>query len=363
MCGIDDCFYGWGSIFFGPFIFLNSLSKIERRCIKLKAARLVAPQVFDFIELDEPTPVDGQVKIRIEATSVCGSDIHGIYQGATPEEDYPLAPGVPCHEIAGTIVESKTDELNVGQRAIVLPTRGMGGLSEYLVQTPDRVLPVPEWGGIDEWVMCQHTGTVLYSVKQMGNVAGKRIAVLGQGGIGLSFSMLTEKMGAMQVIGIDPIETRREKALEIGATNTIDPSKDDMYEALEDLTDGEGIDIVVDATGDPEGFGQCLKIVKRWGTFVSFSLTGSTGKVSEFPHQEFMFKAATIIPTQVAATSQPTKDIREIIALKERGWIDPGLLKSHNVDFSDVQKAYDMYANQAEGVIKVVMDLNGGGKA
>ena len=335
-------------------------SFFERCCFKLKAARLVAPQTFDFVELDEPTPVDGEAKIRIEATSVCGSDIHGIYHGATPEEDYPLAPGVPCHEIAGTIVESKTDELVEGQRAIVLPTRGMGGLSEYLVQTPDRVLPVPDWGGIDEWVMCQHTGTVLYSVKQMGNVAGKRIAVLGQGGIGLSFSMLTEKMGAQQVIGIDPVEARREKALEIGATNTVDPAKDNMYEAIEDLTGGEGIDIVVDATGDPEGFGQCLKIVKRWGTFVSFSLTGSKGKIAKFPHQEFMFKAATIIPTQVAATSQPTKDIREMIALKERGWADPGLLKSHNLGFEDVQKAYDMYSDQSDGVIKVVMDVNGG---
>jgi len=328
----------------------------------LKAARLVAPQTFDFVELDEPVPQDGQAKIRVEAVSVCGSDIHGIYHAEFPEENYPLAPGVPCHEIAGTIVESKTDELKEGQRAIVLPTRGFGGLMEYMVQTPDRVLPVPDWGPIDEWVMCQHTGTVLYSVKQMGNVAGKRIAVLGQGGIGLSFSMLTEKMGAAQVIGIDPVEARREKALEIGATNTVNPAKDDMYEAIEELTGGEGIDIVVDATGDPAGFGQCLKIVKRWGMFVSFSLTGQGGKISEFPHQEFMFKAATIIPTQVAATSQPTKEIREMIALKERGWADPGLLKSHNLDFTDVQKAYDMYADYTDGVIKVAISLNDGGK-
>ena len=325
----------------------------------MKAARLVAPQKFDFVELEDPILNDGEVKIRVEATSVCGSDIHGIYHAEVPEEEYPLTPGVPCHEIAGTIVESKTDELIEGQRAVVLPTRGLGGLSEYLVQTPERVLPVPDWGPIDEWVMCQHTGTVLYSVKQMGNVAGKRVAVLGQGGIGLSFSMLTEKMGAMQVIGIDPVENRLEKALSIGATNTVNPDKDDMYEAIDELTGGEGIDIVVDASGDPEGFGQCLKIVKRWGMFVSFSLTGRDGKISEFPHQEFMFKAATIIPTQVAATSQPTKDIRETIALKERGWIDPGVLKSHNLDFSEVQKAYDMYAGHQDGVIKVVLSVNG----
>jgi len=327
----------------------------------LKAARLVAPATFDFVDIEEPSPVEGEVKIRIEASSVCGSDIHGTFHANLPEESYPMGPGVGCHEIAGTIVESKTDELKEGQRAVVLPTRGLGGLTEYMVQTPDRVLPVPDWGPLDEWVMCQHTGTVLYSVKQMGNVAGKRVAVLGQGGIGLSFSMLVEKQGALQVIGIDPVEARREKALSIGATNSVDPNEHDMYETIEELTGGEGVDIVVDATGDPEGFGQCLKIVKRWGMFVSFSLTGQGGKIASFPHQEFMFKAARIIPTQVAATSEPTKEIREMIALKERGWIDPGVLKSHNLDFTDVQKAYDMYADHSDDVIKIVMSMNGSG--
>ena len=327
----------------------------------MKAARLVAPAIFDFVDIEEPSPVEGEVKIRIEASSVCGSDIHGTFHANLPEESYPMGPGVGCHEIAGTIVESKTDELKEGQRAVVLPTRGSGGLTEYMVQTPDRVLPVPDWGPLDEWVMCQHTGTVLYSVKQMGNVAGKRVAVLGQGGIGLSFSMLVEKQGALQVIGIDPVEARREKALSIGATNSVDPNEHDMYETIEELTGGEGVDIVVDATGDPEGFGQCLKIVKRWGMFVSFSLTGQGGKIASFPHQEFMFKAARIIPTQVAATSEPTKEIREMIALKERGWIDPGVLKSHNLDFTDVQKAYDMYADHSDDVIKIVMSMNGSG--
>ncbi len=325
----------------------------------MKAAQLVAPGTFEIVDIAEPVPVDGQAKIRVEALSVCGSDIHGTFNANLPEEEYPLAPSIGCHEIAGTVIESKTDAIKEGQRAIILPTRGLGGLAEFLVQTPDRILPVPDWGPLDEWVMCQHTGTVLYSVKQMGNVAGKRVAVLGQGGIGLSFTMLLEKQGALQIIGIDPMEARRKKALEVGATNTVDPSQDDMYGQIDELTSGEGIDIVVDATGDPEGFGQCLKIVKRWGMFVSFSLTGKGDKISSFPHQEFMFKAATIIPTQASATTVPTRDIRQMIALKERGWIDPGVLKSHSLDFMDVQKAYDMYTSHEDGVIKIAMSVNG----
>ena len=323
----------------------------------MKAARLVARRTFDFVDTEEPEPEDGQAKIRIESVSPCGSDIHGQFAAHMPEEEYPRPPGVPCHEIAGTVVLSRTDEIKEGQRAIVLPTRGLGGLTEYIVQSPDRIIPVPEWGPIDEWMMCQHSGTVLFSAKRWGNPAGKRIAVLGQGGIGLSFTMIAEKQGAQQVVGIDLLDYRLDKARELGATDTINPDKDNLVEALEEVTGGEGIDVVVDATGDPAGFETCIQIIKRHGTFISFSLTGSEGKRSSFTHADWMRKAVTIIPTQMAGTDRPTGEIREMVALKERGWMDPGLLKSHNLGLDDAQRAYDMYTDHTDGVIKVAMSV------
>ncbi len=321
----------------------------------MKVARLVAPQTFEFQEIADPVPEDGEAKIKIETVSVCASDIHGNYEITHPEEAYPLAPGVPCHEIAGTVVESRTPEVKEGQRAIVLPTRGSGGLAQYIVQSPERIIPIPEWGPVDEWVMCQHSGTVLFSAKRWGNPAGKRIAVLGQGGIGLSFTEIAEKQGARQVVAIDLLDYRLRKSLEIGATHAVNPDQENLVEAIEEITDGEGIDVVVDATGDPTGFETCIQIVRRHGTFISFSLTGASGARSSFVHADFMRKAVTIIPTVIAGTDQPTTEIREMVALKERGWMDPGAYKSHNLPFSEVQRAYDMYANREDEVIKVAM--------
>lgn len=323
----------------------------------MKAARLVAPQTFEFIDVPEPETEDGFAKIKIESVSVCGSDIHGSYHAPLPEEAYPLPPGVPCHEIAGTVVESRLTDIKEGQRAIVIPTRGTGGLTEYITQESLRIIPVPDYGPIDDWMMCQHTGTVLFSAKHWGNPAGKKIAVLGQGGIGLSFVMIAEAQGAEQVIGIDRLDYRLKKSLEVGATHTVNPGSENLFEVLDEITRGEGIDIVVDATGDPAGFETCIKIVKRWGTFINFSLTGPIKERTSFFHQEWMRKACTIIPTQIAATAEPTKEIREMVALKDRGWVDPGKLKSHSLDFADVQKAYDMYANYTDEVIKVSMQI------
>ena len=323
----------------------------------MKAARLVAPSKFDFVDVPDPTPKEGQAKIKIEAVSVCGSDIHSSFCADLPEENYPLPPGVPCHEIAGTVVESRIPSIKEGQRAIVIPTRGEGGLAEYIIQSADRIIPIPDWGPTDEWVMCQHTGTVLYSAKHWGNPAGQRIAVLGQGGIGLSFTMIAEAQGAEQVVAIDKLDYRLKKSLELGATHTINPDREDLYGTIDEITKGKGIDIVVDATGDHHGFETCIKIVKRHGTFINFSLTGPIKERTSFVHAEWMRKSCTIIPTQIAGTDQPTKEIREMVTLRERGWLDPAKLKTHNMKFNDAQKAYDMYANYADGVIKVAMSM------
>ena len=62
----------------------------------MKAARLTSPQTFEMVDIETPTISDGEVLIKVQASSVCGSDIHGIYHGLTKEEDYPLPTGRPC---------------------------------------------------------------------------------------------------------------------------------------------------------------------------------------------------------------------------------------------------------------------------
>ena len=146
----------------------------------MKAARLSGPKNFEISEVDVPDLQDGECLIHLESWSICGSDIRHGYGPVYPEEDYPMRLGTPCHEAAGTIVESRTDRFHEGQRVIVLPTRdGPGALVEYLAGKPDRMVALPDDGDLGEWVMCQPSGTVLYSCQQMGTILGKRVLVLG----------------------------------------------------------------------------------------------------------------------------------------------------------------------------------------
>jgi L-iditol 2-dehydrogenase len=321
----------------------------------MKAARLTSPKHFEILETETPTAQDGQCLIKLERVSVCGSDIRHGFQ-VNPEEMYPMAFGAPCHELAGVVVESRTDAFQEGQRAIVIPQRGTGGLVEYIVSDPDRMILLPDAGPLDEWVMCQPSGTVLFSCQQMPNLLGKNVLVMGQGSIGLSFTMITSRIGARNVIAADLLDYRLEKSKEFGATHTVNPDKEDLEEAVNEITGGVGPDVVVEAAGYPDTFNMCLKLVRQFGTAIIFGV--QTDDFIPLEHNWLMEKQPRIIPTTGARSGNPIAHIQEIVALRERGWCDPAKLITHRLGFSEVQKAYDMYDQRQDNVIKVVMNIN-----
>src|SRR5437870_5417723 len=126
----------------------------------MKAAQLVGPKLFEFIDVERPTITDGECLIKLERVSICGSDIRHGYGPLYSQEHYPLAVGRPCHECAGVVVESRTAAFHEGQRVIVLPGAGMGGLTEYLASNPSRMIALPDHGDLTEWIMCQPSGSV-----------------------------------------------------------------------------------------------------------------------------------------------------------------------------------------------------------
>ena len=321
----------------------------------MKAARVVARRTIEFLDVPEPPALqEGEVQIKLESLSICGSDIYLEYDAELPEEDYPFLPGAPMHECAGVVVDSRDPEYDLGQRVIVIP-RDVAGMQEQVVQTADRLIKLPEWGDLSEWVMCQHSGTALFSARQWGNPMGRRIAVLGQGGIGLTFTMIAERQGAGQIVGIDLEEYRCKTSSNLGATHTINASNDDVVQASEQITEGQMFDVVVDASGDPSGLATAVDLVKEQGQIISFSLVDP--KLVTFDHRKWMAKNIQLNATVIAATQEPVQEIRDIVALKERGWIDPGVLKTHEMKFEEAQQAFEMYRLRKDEVIKIAMSF------
>lgn len=323
----------------------------------MKAARLVGPRQFEMVEAEVPATAAGECLIRLEKISVCGSDIRHEFSHIFPEEHYPGRLGVPGHECAGVVVESRCQEFHEGQRVIIYPGRGVrsGGLVEYIAATPNWMCALPDTGDLAEWVLCQPSGTVLYSVQQMGSLLGKDVVVVGQGVIGLSFTMLTAKLGAQRVIGIDPLDYRLEWSRKMGATHTINPERDNPVEAVNELTGGRGGDVVAEAAGYPDSFNTALRLVKQFGQVMVFGI-----QADEFipvEHNLLMERQPTLIPTTGGRLRDPMAPIKTMVDLKERGWCDPGQMLTHRLAFAEVQRAFELYESQQDGIIKAVMTV------
>ena len=321
------------------------------------AARIASPKKYEINDIEIPVINDGQCLIKLEQWSVCGSDIRHAYGPVHPEEEYPMRHGGACHECAGTIVESKSDKFKVGQRVIVLPGQdGPGGLVEYYPGDEGRMALVPDHGDLGEWLMCQPSGTVLYSCQQMGTILGKDVVVMGQGSIGLSFTAIVARAGARRVIAVDPLDYRLEWGKKFGATHTINPDKDDVDEALAEITDGKLADISVEASGFPDALSAAIRSATKHGKVIIFGIqAGPTGRKTEIDTSIFLKNAPTIIPTSGAGSGDPIGHIDRMIELKERGWWDPGQMKTHEMKFDNVQEAYDQYEQYEDNVVKVLM--------
>ena len=213
----------------------------------MKAARLVGPRQFEILDVDTPKPNPGEVLVRIEYASICGSDLLN-YNRVLPEEDYPLRTGLPCHETSGVVEESMDESLKKGDRVVALTYTG--GLMEYVTIAANRCIKVPEHVDPQLAVLCQPIGTVIYAVQKLGSVLGKKVVILGQGPIGLSFTEFMARGGASQVIVTDIVDPRLEVSKVLGATDTINASKEDVLERVKELTGGALADVVIDACGD-----------------------------------------------------------------------------------------------------------------
>jgi alcohol dehydrogenase len=167
--------------------------------------------------------------------------------------------------------------------------------------------------------------------------------------------MLVSRMGARNVIVADLLDYRLEKSKEFGSTHRINPDKQDLSEAVAEITRGVGADITVEAAGYPDTFNLAFSQIRQFGTVIIFGIQSETYVPLE--HNHLMEQQPRIIPTTGARSGDPISQIKDMVALRQRGWADPAQLITHRLNFSDVQNAYDMYEQRQDNVIKVVMDI------
>jgi threonine dehydrogenase-like Zn-dependent dehydrogenase len=214
--------------------------------------RIIAPYLFERTTMPDKTPeclADGQVLLRFLAAGVCGSDLPAFRgaKGRLPGDDGRSGPekdGFPIHEVAGEVIASRHPAHRPGDRVVGWAS-GFDGMMERVVTNGEGLAPYDPALTPAQAIGLQPQASVLYACEQLGDLAGRHVAIIGQGSIGLLFSYVAKAAGARRVTGVDPID-RRDLARAFGVDDPVRAASDRWASQLEP---GDRADVVIEAVG------------------------------------------------------------------------------------------------------------------
>ena len=140
----------------------------------------------------------------------------------------------------------------------------------------------------------------------------------------------------------------------IGATHTINASREDVAERVAEITEGEMCDIVVECVGRPETTNQTFDLLKRQGLAVIFGMTHNED-VFEVDWSKLYSKLPHMIVTNSAMVGENVTGVKMCVDLVKQGRLDLSYLLTHQLPWTEVQKAYDTYSGKLDNSLKVVM--------
>jgi L-iditol 2-dehydrogenase len=211
------------------------------------------------------------VVLGFGAGSICGSDLP-FYRGSSgPRPMVYGQPGRSLHEAVGTVIDAGDTDLAVGQRVVGWAKHDCG-LAEYFLAEAESVCVTDPKFSNAEATIIQPLGCVVYAVDQIGDVSGKRVAVIGQGPIGVLFSHVVKARGAREVIGVDTVD-RSEFGTAFGVDTVVHDSSYSWSQAIGDSQP----DIVIEAVGHQTGtMNDAIEAVKPRGFIYAFGVPSDT---------------------------------------------------------------------------------------
>ena len=352
----------------------------------MKAAVFVEP---GRIVLDQkPIPEVGATDalIRITTTTICGTDVH-ILKG-----EYPVAKGLTVgHEPVGIIEKlgSAVTGYHEGQRVIagaITPSghsyaslcgclsqdgpdnasgfKAMGGWrfgntidgcqAEYVL-VPDAIAnlsPIPDGLSDEQVLMCPDIMSTGFAGAESGQVKiGDTVAVFALGPIGLCAVAGAKLMGATTIIGVDTVPERIAAAKKLGADHVVDFSKSDPVSEILRLTRGRGVDIAIEALGTQDTFQSALRVLRPGGTLSSLGVYSGDLVI---PADAF---AAGLGDNKIVTSLCPggKERMRRLMSVVASGRVDLSAMVTHRFTLDQIERAYELFASQADGVLKVAI--------
>ncbi len=243
-------------------------------------------------EVEIPEMGRNQVRVNIAYAALCATDVHQVTMGVLDAK-----PPMPLgHEASGVIEELGEDArksgLKIGDKVSLYPVTSCGicpqckkgypqycvnaevtgAFAEYVVTDVSAVFKIPDDADLKEYCLVEPANCTIRAMDLANIPHGAKVAVSGIGGIGSILLNQVILSGAAKITAIEPVKSKRELALELGAQYTIDPFNEDLITRAMEITDGDGFDYIFEVSGAPEAAEPPLKMMAKCGTVVYFAV-------------------------------------------------------------------------------------------
>ena len=325
----------------------------------MKAATLTDANSIVIDDRQRPKPDRDELLVEVNACGVCTTDIH-MYSGSLTV-NYPMTPG---HESAGEVVEigSEVDCYEAGDCVAINPSipcnecqacksgrenlcqdlTSLGGAAEHIIEGAFAEYVTVPAGNVEQIgdmdyrtaALAEPLGCCIEGVDQIDLTSGETVVVLGAGAIGLLLVQLLKMSGAGTILVSEPVDKRREAALEVGADHVFDPVEKDLSAAVSNLV-GE-VDIAIEAAGLPEATKQAHSFTGRGGRTLVFGVPPeeATIEISTF---DLLFEEREIVGTY----SLTPDTFARAVTLLQNGRIDVDTLVTDDFDLGNLENAFE----------------------
>lgn len=334
---------------------------------------------FGRFEKKEPKILNpDDVQIRIKSVGVCGSDIHYFTEGkiGTQVVEFPFSIG---HECSGIVTEigSSVSKVKIGDLVAIDPSVHCGTcdqclagrphtcrnnmflgcpgqlegcLSDFIVMPEFTCFPLNSSFNPTSAALIEPLTIGVYSVELAHtNFEGKSIGIFGAGPIGLSVLMVLKMDSENTVFCYEPLEYRRQKASELGASYLFNPFETDAFESTSQI-EPLLLDVVFDCSGTQKAIDDATKIVKPGGKLILVGIP---------PDGRYIFDMDLMRRKEISVQNVRRQNhcVEKAIELIENG-LPIEQMVTHHFMPEATQQAFDMVANYQDGAIKAMINFS-----
>jgi L-iditol 2-dehydrogenase len=347
----------------------------------MRAAVLFGPGELRVVDKPVPTPGPGQVLIRVAMCGACGSDVRRVFR-PTSGEASSFGTFTPGHEWTGTVVGlgPTVDELAVGDRVAIHAHHGCGrcencllgmytaclnfgnldkghhatgitadgGFAQYTLHHVNSLYRLDQRLTWEDAVLAMTAGTGLYGLDVAGGyIAGQSVAVIGPGPVGLMVAQACRALGAEPVIVLGTRAVRLDLARGLGLEHTVNVQTQDATAEVRRLTDGLGVDLVIESSGAMSAPQQCVELVKRGGRilFLAFYKDPVTFDLSRAIREDV---------TLFTSRGEGSRAVKRALALMKQGSLRGHELVTHHFPLEEIGEGFRKLAAREGDPMKVV---------